>query len=91
VDWITSREAAAILGVSRVRVSQLAHRDMLPYVTLDGRLYPRRPQIEVVAHAPDTRPYSGSIMLARRSASSRLLAEALSRWPCACTADRAPG
>jgi excisionase family DNA binding protein len=58
VEWITSRQAAAILGVSRERVAQLARRDLLPYVTAGRRRYFRRPQIEVVAHARDVRWHS---------------------------------
>src|SRR4051812_20460182 len=55
VDWITAREAALIQAASRARVNPLAHRDLLPYVTLDRRLYFHRRQLKVVAHARDVR------------------------------------
>jgi len=49
--WVTSGDAAAVLGVNRQRVQQLSAADRLPFVMHhDGtRLY-RRHQLEVLAH-----------------------------------------
>lgn len=49
--WITEREAAELLGISRPRVFQLRRADRLPFVEHNGRTYYRRAQIEVIAHA----------------------------------------
>jgi hypothetical protein len=48
--WVVGNEAAAILGLSRQRLQQLAVQDRVPYlVHVDGvRLY-RRAQLEVLA------------------------------------------
>lgn len=48
--WVAGNEAAAILGLSRQRLQQLAVQDRVPYVVhIDGiRLY-RRAQLEVLA------------------------------------------
>src|SRR4051794_15647488 len=50
VHWITAREAAVILSVSRARVSQLTRRDLLPSVRRGSRYY-YRPQVQVIANA----------------------------------------
>lgn len=57
---MTREEAAVILGVSRGRVTQLADADLIPFEVLPtpggkGRRMYRRAQLEVVAHARDTR------------------------------------
>ncbi|WP_412838305.1 MerR family transcriptional regulator [Aeromicrobium yanjiei] len=50
--WITGVEAAAILGVSHVRVSQLAANGKIPvHLTRSGERVYRRLQIEVVSNA----------------------------------------
>jgi predicted site-specific integrase-resolvase len=50
--WITGVEAAAILGVSHVRVSQLAANGKIPvHLTQSGERVYRRQQIEVVSNA----------------------------------------
>jgi hypothetical protein len=50
--WLNGVQAAEILGVSHVRVSQLATEEKIPvHVTVSGRpVYPMR-QLEVVANA----------------------------------------
>ena len=53
--WLTTRDPAEILGVSATRVRQLVRRDRLPSVERHGRLFFRRPQIQVVANARQTR------------------------------------
>ena len=53
--WVTTREAAEILGVSATRVRQLVRRDLLPSVERQGRLFFRRPQVQVVANARQAR------------------------------------
>jgi DNA-binding transcriptional MerR regulator len=58
VEWITAREAAVILGVSLVRVSQLTRRDLLPSVRRDSRYYYRRAQVQVIANARQQRWHS---------------------------------
>ena len=53
--WCRTREAAAILGLSTTRVQQLTAEGRLPYVEQAGvRLY-RRPQLEIIANARETR------------------------------------
>jgi excisionase family DNA binding protein len=50
--WLTGVQAAAILGVSRTRVYQLADAEKIPvHHTPSGRRLYRRQQLEVVAHA----------------------------------------
>lgn len=51
VDWITTTEVAALLGVSRQRVGQLVRKGSLPVVVHRGRYYFRRHQVEAVAEA----------------------------------------
>jgi excisionase family DNA binding protein len=53
--WLTTREAADFLGVTRERVRQLAVDDRLPCVVHDGRRYYRRHQVEVIANARQAR------------------------------------
>jgi hypothetical protein len=55
--WITEREAAELLGISRPRVFQLRRADRLPFVERHGRTYYRRQQIEVIAHARGSAAY----------------------------------
>jgi excisionase family DNA binding protein len=50
--WVTVRQAARILGVSRQRVQQLLEADRLPYeVASGGTRLMRRRQLETVARA----------------------------------------
>lgn len=54
--WLSGREAASILGVSHVRVSQLANEDRIPFhVGPTGTRYYRTSQLGVVANARDAR------------------------------------
>ena len=51
-EWITGTEAAAILGISKTRVWQLALKDLLPWEFADnGRRRYRRAQIEVISRS----------------------------------------
>ena len=50
--WLNGSQAAAVLGVSRSRVSQLADAEKIPVrLTAGGRRVYRLRQLEVVAHA----------------------------------------
>jgi excisionase family DNA binding protein len=50
--WITTKQAAAMLGVSHTRVWQLAQTDRLPFrVSHTGVKLFRRRQLETIAHA----------------------------------------
>lgn len=50
--WITGRKASSILGISHVRVSQLAKQEKIPvHVTRSGKRVYRQLQIEIVANA----------------------------------------
>lgn len=54
--WLTGVQAAEILGVSHVRISQLADEGRIPvHVTRSGQRVYRKEQLEVVAHARATR------------------------------------
>ncbi len=53
--WVTERESARILGISRARVFRLRRADRLPVVEHHGRHYYRRTQIEVLANAREWR------------------------------------
>ena len=53
--WVTEREAARILGISRARVYQLRRADRLPAVEHHGRHYYRRAQMEVMGNARESR------------------------------------
>lgn len=54
--WLSGTEAAVVLGVSRVRVAQLAKADRIPfYEGPSGRRYYRTKQLKVVANARDAR------------------------------------
>jgi DNA-binding transcriptional MerR regulator len=56
--WLSGVEAAEILGVSHVRVTQLANKDKIPYHEgASGRRYYKRSQLEVVANARDARKF----------------------------------
>jgi hypothetical protein len=58
--WLTARDVAALLGVSRGRVDQLARADRIPYETDSlGQLRYRRIQIGVVANARLARWHDG--------------------------------
>ncbi|NRQ51568.1 hypothetical protein [Aeromicrobium stalagmiti] len=55
--WLNGRQAAMILGISHVRVSQLANEERIPvHVTKSGQRVYRHRQIEVVANARAERP-----------------------------------
>lgn len=58
--WLTTPEAADVLGVTRARVHQLVTAGRLPYVEHGGRHYFRRPQVEVIANARHARWHSPS-------------------------------
>lgn len=54
--WLSGREAAAVVGVSHVRVSQLAYADRIPfYEAPSGTRYYRTKQLSVVPNARDAR------------------------------------
>ena len=55
-QWISGTEAARMLGISRIRVWQLALKDLLlwEYATSGRRRY-RRSQVEVISHARQIR------------------------------------
>lgn len=54
--WVTTPQAAAILGVNRNRVGQLVERGFLPCMrTPSGRRLFRRGQVEVIANARRSR------------------------------------
>ena len=53
--WATCEEAAELLGVTQRRVRQLATKERIPGRLHRGRWYFRRRQLEVVAHARDSR------------------------------------
>jgi DNA-binding transcriptional MerR regulator len=56
--WLSGVQAAELLGVSHVRVSQLANRDKIPvHLTNSGQRVYRRSQLEVVANARDARKF----------------------------------
>jgi Helix-turn-helix domain len=58
--WLTVRDVAALLGVSRGRVDQLARADLIPYETDSrGQRRYRKSQIEVVANARLARWHDG--------------------------------
>jgi predicted XRE-type DNA-binding protein len=58
--WLTGIQAAAILQISHVRVSQLAAEDRIPvHFTSSGKRVYRRQQIEVVARARRSRRRNG--------------------------------
>lgn len=54
--WINGPEAAAILGISKTRVWQLALKDLLPWeFGVNGRRRYRRSQIEVISRSRQIR------------------------------------
>lgn len=54
--WLSGREAASILDVSHVRVSQLANEERIPFHEgPTGTRYYRTRQLKVVANARDAR------------------------------------
>jgi excisionase family DNA binding protein len=59
--WVTTRQAAPILGVNRSRVGQLVDADRIRYETTSGgrRLF-RRQQIEVIGNARLSRRLAAS-------------------------------
>jgi DNA-binding transcriptional MerR regulator len=60
--WLSGREASKVLGVSHVRVSQLAAADRIPsYVAPSGRRYYRSAQLTTVANARRARQQGFSI------------------------------
>ena len=50
-DWLTSVQAAELLGVSTVAVNKRARRGRLPFVEKAGRRWFRRDHLELVKHA----------------------------------------
>ena len=59
-DWLTSVQAAELLGVSAVAVNKRCRRGRLPFVEKAGRRWFRRDHLELVKHAdlvkrPDAR------------------------------------
>ena len=61
VDWITTREVAELLGVTRTRVGHLVRREYLPAVMHEGRYYFRRHQVEAVGNAREARRIGGPL------------------------------
>jgi DNA-binding transcriptional MerR regulator len=60
--WLSGVEAAEILGVSHVRVTQLANKDKIPYRKgTSGKRYYKQSQLEVVANARDARKFGFQI------------------------------
>lgn len=54
--WVTGTEAAAILGISKSRTSQIADKGLLPFeVGANGRRRYRRTQVEVISRARQIR------------------------------------
>ena len=54
--WVTVKQAAAILGVSRQRIKQLLEADRLPHEVTHGQVrLMRREQLETVANARQAR------------------------------------
>jgi len=53
--WLSTREAAEVLGVGTTRVLQLVDRGFLPAVKHEGRWNFRRHQVEVIANARESR------------------------------------
>ena len=52
--WLTSAQAAKVLGISVARLKQLATADRVPYVVhRSGQRLMRRHQLEVIANARD--------------------------------------
>lgn len=50
-DWLTSTEAAALMGVGRTAVNARARRGKLPSELSDGRRWFRRDHLELVRNA----------------------------------------
>jgi hypothetical protein len=50
-DWLTSAQAAVLLGVSVVAVNKRSRRGRLPFVEKAGRRWFRRDHLELVRHA----------------------------------------
>ena len=50
-DWLTSAQAAELLGVSAVAVNLRCRRGRLPFVEKAGRRWFRRDHLELVRHA----------------------------------------
>jgi len=53
--WLTTTEAAKLLEVTPTRVRQLVARGFVPAVVHQDRSYFRRPQLEVIANARESR------------------------------------
>lgn len=54
--WATTDQAAVVLGMSTSNVQLMMLEDRLPYqIAANGRRYVRRPQLEVIANARETR------------------------------------
>jgi hypothetical protein len=50
-DWLTSAQAAVLLGFSSVAVNKRCRRGRLPFVEKAGRRWFRRDNLELVKHA----------------------------------------
>ena len=50
-DWLTSVQAAELLGVSTVMINKRSRRGRLPFVEKAGRRWFRRDHLELVRHA----------------------------------------
>lgn len=50
-EWLTTTQAAAVLGISRARVGQKATNGTLPFTPVKGRRWFRRDHLELVRQA----------------------------------------
>lgn len=58
-EWVTTTEAAEILGISKSRTGQIAGKGLLPFeVGPNGRRRFRRQQVEVISRARQVRWHS---------------------------------
>ena len=91
-EWLTVREAAALLGVSQVAINKRCRRDRLPYVEHGGRRWLRRDLLELDqrarrAQAAGVVPYGYALHDA--SAEQRLAAFSLAETMGSTTGPRA--
>jgi hypothetical protein len=78
--WLSGVEAAMILGVSHVRVTQLANKDKIPYREgVSGKRFYKRSQLEVVANARDARKFGFQIESATRAETIANSSDGMSR------------
>jgi len=60
--WVTTTQAAAILGISDVRVKQLLNAEKIPFERhRSGKRLMRRHQVEVIGNARQSRKHGGRI------------------------------